>query len=152
MAEDEKSVMDRLRDRLGGVERLIERLDERMLGKLGKDDASILMEHATAGDDKLREDFLGRLSDFRVEVRGAFQHAEKENASAIYKAVTESEGRLTVAINALNATIAALASTPQQERRGWHPVVTYGGGGVSLATVAAILIYMATNGRFGIPN
>jgi len=151
MADDEVSAMDRFRDRVGSLERLVERLDERMLGKLGKDDATMLMEHATVGDGKLREDFLGRLSDFRVEVRDAFKHNERETASAIYKAVTESEGRLTTAITGLSGAIAAL-SAPQHERRGWHPAVTYGGGGASLATIAAVLIYLASQGQLGMPR
>ena len=74
MADDETSFMERLRERIGGLERLVERIDERMVGKLGKDDATTLMEFASNGDGKLRDDFLGRLTDFRVEVREAFRH------------------------------------------------------------------------------
>jgi len=149
MADDESAPMDRLWDRIGRLERTAERLDERMLAKLGKDDATTLMDFATNGDGKLREDFLGRLGEFRIEVRDAFRHNERETASAIYKAVTEAEGRVTTAITALTQTIAAMNQQPP-ERRGLPPIVTYGGGGASLATIAAIMLYLATNGRIGI--
>lgn len=108
MADEE----NRLRDRVGDIERRYERLDERLSGKLGKDDATMLMEYASNGDSKLREDVLSRMSDFRLEVREAFKHNEKETGASIYKAVTESEGRLTAAIAALSASIASLAAPP----------------------------------------
>ena len=54
MVDDESVAMDRFRDRFGALERLVERIDERMLGKLGKDDATMLMEYAASGDGKLR--------------------------------------------------------------------------------------------------
>lgn len=49
MADDETSFMERIRERLGGLERMVERIDERMVGKLGKDDATTLMEFAANG-------------------------------------------------------------------------------------------------------
>jgi hypothetical protein len=150
MADDELAGFDRLRDRFGGLERLVDRLDERMISKLGKDDATTLMEYSAEGDKKLREEFLGRLSDFRTEVRDAFKHNERETSSSIYKATTESEGRLTTAIAALSAAIAQLNQPQHQEqRRGWHPVVTYGGSGAGIATIAGVLLYLLTQGRLG---
>ena len=72
MIDDESSALDRLRNRIGDLERQYERLDERGRGWLDKDDATRLMEFSTEKTEKVREDFVSRLSDFRLEVRDAF--------------------------------------------------------------------------------
>lgn len=147
MADEDMAAFERLRERVDGQGRFIERLDEKMSGKLGKDDATKLMDYAAAGDAKLREDFLGRMGDLRSAVRDGFQHNERETAASIYKAVTESEGRsikavtesearLMAAVNALNAAIT-------QGRGGIHPMWTYGSGGFSVASVIALILYFS---------
>ncbi len=135
MADDEKAAFDRMRDRVGSLERVFERLDERMSGKLGQADATTLMDFASSGDAKLSGDFLARLGDFRIEVRESFKHNERETAAAIYKSTTESEAKIMAAIATLSANIASL-SLPAEQRRGLHPVVPYGGG--SALVVSAV--------------
>ena len=149
MADEEMAAFDRFRDRLGAIERLSERLDERVMGiargNLGKDDATTLLAFAADGDEKLKGDVVERLNSFRQEVRAAFEHSDKGTASAIYRAVQESENKITAAISALAGTVATMniANAPPPSdgsKRGWHPAATLTTGAASGASVLYLVL------------
>ena len=146
MIDDESGALDRLRNRIGDLERQYERLDERGRGWLDKDDATRLMEFSTEKTEKVREDFVSRLSDFRLEVRDAFKHAEKEYAAALYRSSKESEASLKGELPSLIAsTVAAVIADrfpDQPKRNGIHPVLPYGVGGSALTTAVFGILYI----------
>lgn len=137
---------DDLRPSRSVVDRLA-RLEERSTTFLDSDDAIKLMEHAGTGDAKLREDFVSRIHDFRVEVREAFKHGEKEYAAALFKSNTEYEGRMKTELEGIKTqlgtmttALAAIADRPTG-RGGWHPIATYGGTSVAISIIW-IIAYM----------
>lgn len=134
MGDAESGAFERVREALGQVQRLADRLDERVVSlskdKLSHEDAQNLMRFALDGDEKLRGDVVERVNAIRIEMRTGFENSQTKTDSAIYKAVSESEGRIMGAINALAAP-PALPGQPSTQRRGLPPLASNGLSAVS---------------------
>lgn len=127
------------------IERLA-RLEEKSVHFLDEKDAIKLMEHTENRVTKVQMEMISRVGDAKAEFRESLRQSENANKAALDLL----EARLPTMIS--GAVVVGLSERfpiDTGNRRGWHPLVTYGGGGAGIATGVAVFIYLLTNGHIG---
>lgn len=112
----------------------VTRVEERLRGVLRTEHAHDLMEYARKGDEETRKLVGERITDFRLEMRELFKHSEVQSKADLYRAIKESEDRIQASI------VAAIAAAQAPPKSGWHPAVTYGGGGTAIASLLWLML------------